>query len=139
MCSGGVVGLGGPPPHQVRYGQAHHSPQPALYAFDDREKILDILGHITGLHLTYCYARFGGVILDIDDIFLDNVSNFCTYFVERLKEYEKLIIGNVIFREREMSGTDQDHPQVGRKVCGGNWKLYLLKVHGRADYELTGV
>ena len=73
---------------------------PFLYAFDDREKILDILDRITGSRLTYCYARFGGVILDIDDIFLDNVSNFCTYFVERLKEYEKLVIGNVIFRER---------------------------------------
>ena len=73
---------------------------PFLYAFDDREKILDILDRITGSRLTYCYARFGGVILDIDDIFLDNVSSFCTYFVERLKEYEKLVIGNVIFRER---------------------------------------
>ena len=73
---------------------------PFLYAFDDREKILDILDRITGSRLTYCYARFGGVILDIDDVFLDNVSNFCTYFVERLKEYEKLVIGNVIFRER---------------------------------------
>ena len=73
---------------------------PFLYAFDDREKILDILDRITGSRLTYCYARFGGVSLDVDDVFLERVADFCTYFRTRLKEYEKLVIGNVIFRER---------------------------------------
>ena len=34
---------------------------PLLYAFDDREKILDLLEGITGSRLTYCYYRFGGV------------------------------------------------------------------------------
>ncbi len=33
---------------------------PLLYAFDDREKILDLLEGITGSRLTYCYFRFGG-------------------------------------------------------------------------------
>lgn len=75
---------------------------PFLYAFDDREKILDILDRITGSRLTYCYARFGGVTLDVDDVFLKSVSDFCTYFKERFKEYEELVIGNVIFRERSI-------------------------------------
>ena len=83
---------------------------PFLYAFDDREKILDILDRITGSRLTYCYARFGGVSLDVDDIFLSSVSEYCTYFTDRLKVYEDLVIGNVIFRERSIGvGTfDQD-------------------------------
>ena len=75
---------------------------PFLYAFDDREKILDILDRITGSRLTYCYGRFGGVTLDVDDEFLTNVSNFCTYFTDRIKIYEDLVIGNVIFRERSI-------------------------------------
>ena len=39
---------------------------PLLYAFDDREHILDLLESVTGSRLTYCYFRFGGVANDID-------------------------------------------------------------------------
>lgn len=73
---------------------------PFLYAFDDREKILDILDRITGSRLTYCYGRFGGVTLDVDDIFLTQVSEFCEYFKTRFDQYQNLVIDNVIFRER---------------------------------------
>ena len=75
---------------------------PFLYAFDDREKILDILDRVTGSRLTYCYARFGGVVLDVDDLFLEQVTGFCTYFKTRFAEYENLVIDNVIFRERSI-------------------------------------
>ena len=40
---------------------------PLLYAFDDREKILDLLEGITGARLTYCYYRIGGLYNDVDD------------------------------------------------------------------------
>lgn len=73
---------------------------PFLYAFDDREKILDILDRVTGSRLTYCYGRFGGVVLDVDDTFLTQVADYCTYFKTRFELYEELVIGNVIFRER---------------------------------------
>jgi NADH-quinone oxidoreductase subunit D len=73
---------------------------PFLYAFDDREKILDILDRVTGSRLTYCYGRFGGVVLDVDDTFLTQVAEYCTYFKTRFKIYEELVIDNVIFRER---------------------------------------
>ena len=40
---------------------------PFLYAFDDREQILDILDRVSGSRLTYSYCRFGGVARDVDD------------------------------------------------------------------------
>lgn len=73
---------------------------PFLYAFDDREKILDILDRVTGSRLTYCYGRFGGVTLDVDDLFLQQTSEFCTHFKTRFAQYEELVIDNVIFQER---------------------------------------
>ena len=73
---------------------------PFLYCFDDRERILDILDSVTGSRLTYCYGRFGGVTMDVDETFLENTAAFCTYFHKRLVEYEELVIGNVIFQER---------------------------------------
>src|SRR5512138_714679 len=51
---------------------------PLLYAFDDREKILDLLESITGARLTYCYYRFGGVCEDVDDDFVQGCLKFVT-------------------------------------------------------------
>lgn len=71
-----------------------------LYAFDDREKILDILDSVTGSRLTYNYGRFGGVSMDVDDTFLRSVADFSEYFRKRIEEYHKLVTHNVIFRHR---------------------------------------
>ncbi len=73
---------------------------PFLYGFDDREKILDILDSVTGSRLTYCYGSFGGVTMDVDDTFVARTAEFCEYFHKRLEEFERLVIGNVIFQER---------------------------------------
>jgi NADH-quinone oxidoreductase subunit D len=73
---------------------------PILYAFDDREKILDLLEAITGSRLTYCYYRFGGVCDDVDETFIKGCQTFVPYMRERMKMYKKLVTGNIIFRKR---------------------------------------
>ncbi len=73
---------------------------PFLYCWDDRENILDILDEVTGSRLTYCYGRFGGVTMDVNDEFLQNTLDFCKRFRERLPEYETLVTENIIFQNR---------------------------------------
>lgn len=73
---------------------------PLLYAFDDRERILDLLEGITGARLTYCYYRFGGVYNDVDDEFLNGTRDFVKYLRPRLKMYEDLVTGNIILKKR---------------------------------------
>ena len=73
---------------------------PLLYAFDDREKILDLLEGITGARLTYCYYRFGGLSNDVDDEFLTGTREFVTYMRPRLDMYRGLVTGNIILRKR---------------------------------------
>lgn len=73
---------------------------PFLQAFADRELILDLLEYVTGSRLTYCYYRFGGVPLDIDDIFLTRVRDFIEGFRTRLPRYHDLVSGNIIFYHR---------------------------------------
>lgn len=73
---------------------------PLLYAFDDREKILDLLETITGSRLTYCYYRFGGVIDDVDEDFLQGTREFVKMFYGRLKLYKRLVTDNIILRKR---------------------------------------
>ena len=73
---------------------------PLLYAFDDREKILDLLEGITGARLTYCYYRFGGLYNDVDDAFLNGTREFVPYMRRRLEMYHKLVTDNIILRKR---------------------------------------
>jgi len=73
---------------------------PLLYAFDDREKILDLLEGITGARLTYCYYRFGGLCNDVDEAFLTGTRDFVKYMRPRLDLYRKLVTDNIIFRKR---------------------------------------
>ncbi|PID71842.1 MAG: NADH-quinone oxidoreductase subunit NuoD [Desulfobulbus propionicus] len=74
---------------------------PLLYAFDDREKILDLLERITGSRLTYCYFRFGGVYNDIDDEFITGTREFIKRLRSRMPTlYHDLVTGNIILIKR---------------------------------------
>jgi NADH-quinone oxidoreductase subunit D len=73
---------------------------PLLYAFDDREKILDLLEGICGARLTYCYYRFGGLYNDVDAAFLEGTRAFVGYMRPRLKMYRQLVTDNIILRKR---------------------------------------
>lgn len=73
---------------------------PLLYAFDDREKILDLLEALTGARLTYCYYRFGGVCNDVDEEFLTGTREFVKYMRPRLDMYRSLVTDNIILRKR---------------------------------------
>jgi len=73
---------------------------PLLYAFDDREKILDLLEAITGARLTYSYYRIGGLYNDVDDAFLSGTRAFVSHMRPRLKMYRELVTDNIILRKR---------------------------------------
>ncbi|MDR1111769.1 MAG: NADH-quinone oxidoreductase subunit D [Deltaproteobacteria bacterium] len=73
---------------------------PILYAFEEREKINDILQIVSGSRLTMSYFRFGGVSSDIDDRFERLTREFIPYLRERLKMYKGLVTDNVILRRR---------------------------------------
>lgn len=73
---------------------------PILYAFDDREKILDLLEGLCGARLTYCYYRFGGLYNDADDAFLQGTREFVKHLQPRLRMYRDLVTDNVILRGR---------------------------------------
>jgi NADH-quinone oxidoreductase subunit D len=73
---------------------------PILYSFDDRENILDLLDRITGSRLTYCFYRFGGVPLDLDDEFIAGARAFIKRLRGRWADYDNLVTKNVIFINR---------------------------------------
>ncbi len=73
---------------------------PFLWAFRDREKILDMLEWISGARMLYNYIWVGGVAREMPDGWLEKIREFCDYFEPKMVEFNKLLTANHIFIER---------------------------------------
>lgn len=73
---------------------------PFLFAFRDREIIIDLFNELCGARLTYNYMRVGGVKWDAPEGWIEKVRKFIPYMREKLKEYDTLVSGNEIFLGR---------------------------------------
>jgi NADH-quinone oxidoreductase subunit D len=73
---------------------------PFLYAFRDREIIINLFNELCGARLTYNYMRVGGVKWDAPPGWIEKVRDFIPYMRGKLKEYDNLISGNEIFLSR---------------------------------------
>jgi NADH-quinone oxidoreductase subunit D len=73
---------------------------PILYAFADREIIMDILQVPTGSRLTYCYFRFGGVYADMGPATIESLKDYVGYQRSRFPMYRDLVTDNIILRQR---------------------------------------
>jgi NADH-quinone oxidoreductase subunit D len=73
---------------------------PFLYAFRERERIIDLFEEISGSRLLYNYIWIGGVAWDAPEGWLQKVADFCDYFEPKIKEYNDLLSFNKIFIDR---------------------------------------
>jgi NADH-quinone oxidoreductase subunit D len=73
---------------------------PFLYAFRDREKILDLFNELCGARMTFNYMRIGGVKWDAPPGWIDKVKDFVQYMKKEIKDYHRLVTGNEIFLHR---------------------------------------
>ena len=71
-----------------------------LYAFREREMILDLFEMLCGARLTYNYLRIGGVRRDLPPGFVEKCREFLKIFKSRVDEYEGLLTGNRIWLKR---------------------------------------
>lgn len=107
---------------------------PLLYAFRDREMILNLLNELSGARLTFNYMRVGGVKWDAPEGWLEKVSDFVTYLRGQIKGYHQLVSGNEIFLNRTKGiGKYTKEDAINYSLSGPNLRSTGVKWDLRKD------
>jgi NADH-quinone oxidoreductase subunit D len=88
-----LVGMGA-------YGLDLGTFSPFLYAFRERERILDLFEEACGARLTYSYLTVGGATADLPRGWLQKCAAFLDQFEPIIQEYHALLTTNQIFIKR---------------------------------------
>ncbi len=71
-----------------------------IYGWREREEVLRFFQKVTGLRMNHNYIRPGGVAADLPPGWRDDVLRLLDLIPERLEEYDILMTGQPIWRER---------------------------------------
>ncbi len=73
---------------------------PMLWAFEEREKLMEYCERASGARLHMAYFRPGGVAADIPDSLVDDIAAWCEAYPAMIDDLESLLTGNRIFKQR---------------------------------------
>ena len=110
-----------------------------FYGLRDREKILDIWEESTGARFLQSYYTPGGLMWDIHPDFQKNVKAFIKYFRKKITDYDRILSGNVIFRERSRNiGVLSKEDAINYAITGpsGRGSGFACDVRKRHPYAL---
>lgn len=117
-----------------------------LYAFREREMILDIKELVSGQRMMTTYFRPGGLWRDVPVEFETAVRNFIKYLPKRIDEYEALLTKNPLFLDR-LLGIGKLDPAVALqhgvtgpmlRASGVNWDLRKARPYmGYEQYDFN--
>ncbi len=102
-----------------------------LYAFREREKLLDIFELVSGQRMMTSYFRIGGLAQDVPDGFEPKVREVLDTFPDRINDYENLLTKNRIWLNRtvgvgKISANDAINCGVSGPIlraCGVKWDI----------------
>ena len=107
---------------------------PLMYAFREREKILDLFESLSGSRMMCNYQRFGGCRIDATAEWLGRAQQLVDGYNEFLDEYEELITGNEILMARTQGvGALKPELAVSAGITGP-----MLRATG-VDYDIRKV
>jgi NADH-quinone oxidoreductase subunit D len=114
---------------------------PFLYAWREREKILDYFERMSGVRMMTSFIRPGGLVRDLDQALVDDISTFTDAMPGYIDSYEQLLTGNPIFKERTegvgvLSGQDAlDLGVSGPTLRASGVALDMRKANPYCGYE----
>ena len=75
---------------------------PLLWAFEEREKLLEFYERASGARMHTAYFRPGGVHQDLPAGLLEDIATFCETLPQHIDDVETLLTNNRIFRQRSV-------------------------------------
>lgn len=73
---------------------------PFLWAFEEREKLMEFYERVSGARLHAAYIRPGGVSQDIPMGLSEDIFTFAEQFASRIDEFEEMLTNNRIWKQR---------------------------------------
>lgn len=107
---------------------------PLMYAFREREKILDLFEALSGSRMMCNYLRFGGCRIDFPEGWLEQAKKLVAEYPRFLDEFEALVTGNEIVLAR-LQGVGVLSPElaINASITGP-----MLRASG-VDYDIRKV
>ena len=73
---------------------------PFLWAFEEREKLMEFYERVSGARMHAAYIRPGGVAQDLPLGLCDDIHTFCVHFASLIDEMEEMLTNNRIWKQR---------------------------------------
>jgi NADH-quinone oxidoreductase subunit D len=128
-----LVGMGA-------YGLDLGTFSPFLYAFREREMILDLFEEVCGARLTYSYITVGGAHDDLPPGWVERCTQFLDYLDPRIPEYHALLTTNHIFVKRTAGIGILSKKQALTYACSGPMlRGSLDRTEGDPDWDLRKI
>jgi NADH-quinone oxidoreductase subunit D len=114
---------------------------PLMYAFREREHIIDLFEALSGSRMMYNYMRFGGCRVDLPGGWLEEARDLVGNYGQFLDEFERLLSENEIMIARTQ-GVGILKPEVAinagvtgpmLRACGVNYDLRKVDKYGIYD------
>jgi len=125
-----LVGMGA-------YGLDLGTISPFLYAFREREHVLDLFEDVCGARLTYSYLTIGGAHDDLPEAWTARAHKFLNYLKPRIPEYHALLTNNHIFVKRTGNiGILSKEMALSYGCTGPMLRASLDRTKGDPDWDL---
>lgn len=120
---------------------------PFLWAFEEREKLMEFYERVSGARMHAAYIRPGGVSQDLPIGLLDDIYRFSVQFASRIDEIEELLTNNRIWKQRlvdigivtSAQALDWGFSGVMLRGSGISWdlrKMQPYEVYGELDFSI---
>jgi len=114
---------------------------PMLWAYEDRERLMEFCERASGARMHMAYFRPGGVAADLPDGLADDIAAWCETYPKMIDEIETLLTENRIFKQRTVDigvinpeqAMDRGFSGPNLRACGVPWDLRRAQPYDAYD------